>query len=300
MLANPNLVWQILQPLLTLFGAAYLIVPLVEWKRHIALQQSVIFKRVLSWSLIAPIFLIALLGGVPLLTLLVALVARQSMKEYIRLTHISAPYDRLLRESTIVTISMAAFWPSLFNVLPFIFLLALSIYPLLTQKIEGVLENTTKAMLGFVWIDWTLGHLPLLAQMDNGLLWLLIICLSVGLSDVGAGTLGMIFGRRKLAPLISPGKTWAGVVGNFIGAALGFGLMASLLPTRDAGLILLLIALVAIGSLWGDLIESLVKRACGVKDAGTLLPGFGGLLDRIDSLLVVVPLAYYAIRLVIA
>ncbi len=297
MLANTALLWSVLQPLFALLGAAYIIVPLVEWKRHIALHQSIIFKRVLSWSLIMLIFLLALLVGVPFVLVLFALIARQACKEYINLARLSAPDDFLLRESAAIAIMVAAIWPSVFYVLPLIFLLALTVRPLITQKIEGVVENSAKALLGFVWINWTLGHALLLARMADGLAWLLIVAVSVALSDVGAGTIGMLFGRRKLTPVISPGKTWAGVVGNFIGAALGFVLMFALIPQHHTTLIALLIIVIALGSLWGDLIESLVKRASGVKDAGTWLPGFGGILDRIDSLLIVLPLAHYVINL---
>jgi len=114
------------------------------------------------------------------------------------------------------------------------------------------------------------------------------------LSDVGAFCCGKLLGGPKLAPHLSPGKTWSGLLGNVLGAALALYLLSFVLPPFQLWQQLLLIAVIGLGSAWGDLLESLLKRQYGVKDAGELLPGFGGLLDRVDSLLFVAPLVYYA------
>jgi phosphatidate cytidylyltransferase len=113
----------------------------------------------------------------------------------------------------------------------------------------------------------------------------LALALATALSDVGAFTAGKLFGRHTphLAQRLSPSKTVAGLGGNLAGAALGVLLLQ---PQRP-----LLLLVVAIGAVWGDLLESLLKRSAGAKDAGSWLLGFGGLLDRLDSLLVVLPLA---------
>src|SRR5207248_313938 len=113
---------------------------------------------------------------------------------------------------------------------------------------------------------------------------------ATALSDVGAFTTGKLFGRYtpRLTKHLSPSKTVAGVLGNLLGAALGLALLA---PGA-----LILAPIVALGAVWGDLIESLLKRAAGAKDAGSWLPGFGGLLDRLDSLLVVLPLTFAALE----
>ena len=108
---------------------------------------------------------------------------------------------------------------------------------------------------------------------------------------------GRRFGRTPLAPQLSPTKTREGVVGNVLGAAVGLAPFAGLLmPDFGPLSLLVIVVLVAIGALWGDLFESAVKREAGVKDAARWLPGFGGILDRIDSLLLVVPLVYWALR----
>ena len=123
---------------------------------------------------------------------------------------------------------------------------------------------------------------------------LLAIGMAVALSDIGAFAVGETFGRHALAPRLSPNKTVEGVAGNVLGAYAGFGIMFFAIPGHLMGWpIAILPAIVGIGAVGGDLIESAVKRRYTVKDAGSWLPGFGGLLDRIDSLLLVVPLFYY-------
>ena len=105
---------------------------------------------------------------------------------------------------------------------------------------------------------------------------------------------GSRLGGRKLAPALSPNKTWAGAGGNLLGAAVGVALVAFALPVAGRlGWLIGLPLLIAGGAVWGDLLELAFKRAAGAKDAGTWLPGFGGLLDRLDSLIVVAPLVYY-------
>lgn len=133
-----------------------------------------------------------------------------------------------------------------------------------------------------------------LAAIDGGVT-LLITLVAVAFSDVAAFVLGSTFGKRAMAPRLSPNKTWAGVVGNFAGAAAGAGLVAWVMGV-SLSVAWPLFLLIAAGAVWGDLNESLLKRHRGVKDAGVLLPGFGGLLDRLDSLLVAAPLVLVAVH----
>ena len=122
---------------------------------------------------------------------------------------------------------------------------------------------------------------------------LLLLLLIVWSADIGAYFAGRALGRRKLAPQVSPGKSWEGAVGGLLAAlAVGLGTLHVLgaqgLAVPNLGplpLAAALVALVVVASIFGDLVESMLKRACGVKDSGGLLPGHGGVLDRIDSLL---------------
>ncbi|HEY8861750.1 MAG TPA: phosphatidate cytidylyltransferase [Candidatus Limnocylindria bacterium] len=119
--------------------------------------------------------------------------------------------------------------------------------------------------------------------------WLLLVIGATWAADVGAYAVGSLWGRRKIAPRVSPGKTWEGTFGGFGAAALAVLGIAALfgLGRPEAA-----VAAVTIGpaAFAGDLLESWTKRRAGVKDSGTLLPGHGGMLDRIDSLIAVAPL----------
>ncbi len=126
--------------------------------------------------------------------------------------------------------------------------------------------------------------------------WLLLaVLLVVWIADTAAYFSGRRFGRRKLAPHISPGKTWEGVIGALV-AVLIYGLVASLVLQPGATIYdrlaaLIFVAVLTILSIVGDLFESWIKREAGAKDSGNLLPGHGGVLDRIDSLTAALPFA---------
>jgi len=121
--------------------------------------------------------------------------------------------------------------------------------------------------------------------------WTLLALFIVWAADIGAYFSGRQFGHRKLAPTISPGKTWAGVYGAFVAGAIVAGVGGSMLGVTGAKLIGLLViaVLTVVASIVGDLLESLMKRHAAVKDSGNLFPGHGGLLDRLDSVFAALP-----------
>jgi len=135
--------------------------------------------------------------------------------------------------------------------------------------------------------------------MDNGMGWVFLVLSSTALSDVFAYVVGSNFGKHALASSISPGKTWEGAAGG-LAAAIVTSVFLSLLFKLPVNYWQMVLAGTIIGafSLVGDLVESLLKRNMKAKDAGRLLPGHGGVLDRIDSHLLIAPVAYYLIILV--
>lgn len=156
------------------------------------------------------------------------------------------------------------------------------------------------AILGLVMLP-AFGHATMILR-GAGIGVLLTAAVLVWAADIGAYFVGKAIGRRKLAPAISPGKSWEGAIGGWLLAmAIGLGLAAThaFAPTwfsvmgDRAGLVLvaILTTLLVAASVVGDLFESLLKRQVGMKDSSRLLPGHGGVLDRIDALLPVFPLA---------
>lgn len=164
---------------------------------------------------------------------------------------------------------------------------------------------------GPVYVGFLLTHIPLLAQIGDtgdlagygygyelGRSWLIFALLTTFATDSGAYFVGRLTGRHKMAPNLSPGKTWEGAAGG-LAAAVSIALLLSLLPPQYLNLGLdwwqpaLMGIAVGIAAQGGDLLESALKRFAGVKDAGALFPGHGGMLDRLDSLLLTLPLVYY-------
>jgi phosphatidate cytidylyltransferase len=146
-----------------------------------------------------------------------------------------------------------------------------------------------------------LGHYMLLTRrFDNGLRWFLVLLLGAFATDTGAYAVGRLFGQHKMAPRVSPAKTWEGAAGGLAGAVAAVWALIALLGLRGAPWQAALLGLaVGVAAEIGDLAESLMKRRLGTKDMSHLLPGHGGVLDRLDSLLFAGPVLYFFVRWVI-
>lgn len=159
---------------------------------------------------------------------------------------------------------------------------------------ERRLDRTSKQLLGFLYIAFFLGHFILMRQFPSGPVWVLFTLTAVFSGDTAAFYIGRAYGRKKLAPAISPGKTMEGgygAVGGSTAAAVLFrGVFFPEIPILHA--LALGLGVGIVGQL-GDLWESILKRSAQVKDSGTLIPGHGGLLDRFDSVLFSGPFVYY-------
>jgi len=173
-------------------------------------------------------------------------------------------------------------------VLPFLLtaMIALSLIMLVfLPKREGVFSGWVWMMGGILYVGWLLSLLVTL-RLEAGRDWVFLALFATFGSDTAAYFIGKAFGRHKLAPQISPGKTWEGAIAGVYG-----GIIISLLFTLDTplqlplgyGQAVLLGVLISIFGQLGDLVESLLKRNFGVKDSGSMMPGHGGLLDRMDS-----------------
>ena len=181
------------------------------------------------------------------------------------------------------------------------FLLTAAVVPpllwlLSRRQKEGAFTTWAWTIAGILYVGWLLSHLVALRGLDAGRNWVFFALFTTWASDTTAFFIGRKLGRHKLAPNISPGKTWEGATGGILGAIivsiLFFTATPFHLPLTYWQAIPLSI-LVSIFGQVGDLVESLLKRNMGVKDSGKLMPGHGGVLDRMDSIIFAGIVVYY-------
>lgn len=175
-------------------------------------------------------------------------------------------------------------------------LFALFLFYLLSyEQIQELAWDLAINTLGLMYIPLLLGHVVWLRYLTQGEWWILWLLLVICSGDTAAYYTGKAWGQKKLYPQVSPGKTWTGTFGG-LAASLGVGVVAGrwLLPEETVFSLALLAVVLGCLGLLGDLFESMLKRQAQVKDAGSLLPGHGGMLDRLDSILFAAPALVYA------
>jgi phosphatidate cytidylyltransferase len=170
------------------------------------------------------------------------------------------------------------------------------------RRREGAFLDLAWTLGGILYVGFLLSYYVSLRGLEDGRNWVFLAIAVTAASDTAAYLLGSLLGKHKLAPTISPGKTWEGTVAGFIGAiiaALFFTLPTPFQLPVSWGQAILLGFLVSLFGQLGDLAESLLKRSTGVKDSGKLLAGHGGLLDRMDSIVFAGVVVYYYVVWVI-
>lgn len=250
-------------------------------------------KRFIGWMIITPLFLVAtFVGGLPAAAILLIFFYRMAV-EYVRVVGVERPYAIYLYTLIPITFITAVFFPELYFTLPAASILLLTIVPILTGRIENLYLQLSFAGRGYLYLVWSVGHLILLRQL-GGVGLVMVVGVGVALSDAMQYTVGKLIGSHIISPEVNPRKAWEGLLGTFVGAGsavtlLSFALPAQFMVPHKIALPLI----IGLGAAWGDLISSLIKRAAGSKDWGDILPGHGGMLDRANSMVVVVPLVYY-------
>jgi len=186
-------------------------------------------------------------------------------------------------------------WELLFMVLVLLFLILMQFK---RRNNSGVIVDISTTLFGILYVSWFLSFLIKIRQLPMGAGLLLAVLLITKLGDIGAFFIGVRYGKTPLMPHISPKKSVEGAIGGLIFSILGAFAMRPVLNFDYLHLILLAVALNILGQL-GDLSESLIKRDCQVKDSGKLLPGMGGILDEVDSLLFTAPAFYFYMSVVL-
>lgn len=270
-------------------------------------------KRVLTAIvLIAIVFSLIFWGNQYALITFSALIACLAAFEYDGLTKAGGyPVPQWWMLPAIVLFFLMVDYRPLVAPLPmFSFLgLLLFVYAAFAGDLKQALPTAAIGSFGLIYIAYPLSLIPVFAQMENGIALLLFLMLTVWTGDTAALYVGRSFGKHKLAPRLSPGKTWEGAIASVLGSVLVAALLvladyvlsshgfAQLHISEPLWQTLILAALVNTAAQIGDLLESAIKRGVGVKDSGTLLPGHGGILDRIDALLVAAPVLMFLINL---
>jgi phosphatidate cytidylyltransferase len=269
-------------------------------------------KRILTAIvLIAAVFAIIFYGPLWLLAVAAALVAGLAAYEYRALARnfdVYVPLWWLLAATVVIfffTLRLPDFELPVLTLVTFI-LLAWSGF---RAKLDRVLPDTALGLFGLVYIVYPLTLIPLIKAHEDGTGLLIFLFLCVWSGDTAALYIGKNFGKHKLAPQLSPNKTIEGAIASVVGSLvfgmgvyyLGDYLMARGYTDLHIGIpawqMVLLAIILNLAAQLGDLLESAIKRGAGVKDSGTMLPGHGGILDRIDALLLAAPVLWYILLL---
>lgn len=257
--------------------------------------------RIVTGLILAIAWLLLLfMGPYSLFCLIIALVGGMALYEYL---HISSPKNEQKHILPVVLLGLfpiaaASFWGgtsiifSLFLALLILIIITVAAY----QDLDNSLFFITRLWFGIFYVGFCSAHLILLRSLEQGIYWLLVLTAVTVFSDTGAYYIGRAFGKKKLYPALSPGKTRAGAVGGIIGGMLGALVVATIFfEGLNLGAVALLGLVLSAVGIVGDLVESLIKRVSGVKDSGQILPGHGGILDRFDSLLLTAPVLYHVL-----
>lgn len=260
-------------------------------------ERSQLRQRLLSAAVFIPILLALIWVGNPWFCILVAAVALLGAIEFYRLaTHGG------WQPSVVLGVAFTLFFiadvyfaqPRATEILiPTAVALPL-LWLLLRSRGEKTLANWLWTVGGIFYIGWMLGHFIPLRELEQGRDWVILALFTTFAVDSGAYLIGRAWGRHLMVPKISPGKTWEGTFAGLIaGIAAAVALNAILGLPISYWQVSLLGFLIAAVAFVGDLVESMLKRKAGVKDAGRLIPGHGGILDRLDSVVFTVVLVYY-------
>ncbi len=260
-----------------------------------------VVKRIITGVLIGIVVGFVIWFGEPLFTALACLAAAIAAFEYfsiVKSEHIKPLTYFGIVFSVLLVLNAHSQWPF---TLPLLLALA-TVIPLVwmifRQNKDNSFINWSWTFTGIIYTGWLLSFYVSMRSLSQGMGWVFLVLACTALCDVFAYAVGSRIGKHALASSVSPGKTWEGSAGG-LAASIIFAVVVSLLFHLPLNYWQMIVAGVVIGifSQIGDLAESLLKRNMKAKDAGSLLPGHGGILDRIDSHLLIAPVAYYLILL---
>jgi phosphatidate cytidylyltransferase len=263
-----------------------------------------IWATYLGWLIMAPVLAIAILLGRAPVIILFTLLALVGMKEFARATGLyrdwwmtSAAYVGIIAVCVTALIKNPNTgqpgWYGLFMALPVYAITLLVLVPVVRNRVQGQLQLMALAIVGFMYLGWMFLHVAFLANGPRALGQGLYLVFAVEVNDVAAFTFGRTLGKSRKHPLrsvISPNKTWEGALGALAVSMVLPWVMRFSFPEFGPLQLVLTGLIVGVGGQLGDLSISVIKRDIGIKDMGAAIPGHGGVLDRIDSLIYTAPL----------
>lgn len=268
-------------------------------------KKSEIITRVNSWWVMVIIFLIATLINETTAIVFFALLSYLALKEYFTITPTRRTDRRIIFWAYLSIIGQYYFvaigWYGLFVIwIPVYMFLFLPFRQILIGQTDGFIENTAKVQWGMMLFVFSLSHMaqlltlqkPLSGEDILGIELLFFLVFITQSNDILQFLWGKSMGRRPIVPKISPNKTLEGLLGAMVSTALLALLMRFLTPF-DIYQALLVGALISLIGFMGDVVVSMIKRDVGIKDSSNLIPGHGGILDRVDSLTFTAPLFFH-------
>jgi len=269
------------------------------------MNEGAFLIRVLTSLVLVPVVLVLILFEPmrPAFSIVIACFAAVGLYEYyaiVRQRKIQPETIVGMVFGTLVALSGHTGNPMLVGLLLFVAITVAGMFHMFRPT--TTVESTGVSIFGIVYVGWLFAHVTLLrAEPEIGAGLAVLLLVTVALTDAGAYVCGKLLGRHKLAPTLSPKKTWEGSIGGGLlsigGASLLFVLSAHYAKLPDWSLphYMLTAACMSGISQLGDLMESAMKRSAGIKDSGVLFPGHGGVLDRCDGYLFAAPLLYYIV-----
>lgn len=266
-----------------------------------------VWKIYKGWLFIVPVVFFTIAAGREVTIVAVTVIAILGFKEFARATGLY--YDWWLTIAVYILITAMAVltllpdprlscrgWFGMFRNFPVFAVAFILTIPIVRNKTKGQLQSVALAILGFIYMGWMFFHLAFLANSSHPYGYLLFLIFAVQINDISAYICGKLFGKKKFRSEISPNKTWGGAIGAMGVSLLMPWLLGFSFSHFGAFQKVLAGLIIGVGGQMGDLSISIIKRDLGIKDMGAVIPGHGGVLDRIDSLIFTAPFYLHMIN----
>ncbi len=257
-----------------------------------------LWKRVVSSLVLLPLVVAVVWFGDPWISITVALFVLLGTLEFYRIAIITGWRPFVFLGTPLALLFILNVHCDDERTTPLL-ITAVIVLPLIRSLLYPVKRN---AMMNWTWtiggvfyVGWMMSHFILLRDMQEGRDWVFMVLFATFACDTSAYFIGRAFGKNKMAPVVSPGKTWEGALGGLGGTMLAVVIIAIITGLDEYGYLYIIPLgfLIGVFAQIGDLAESAIKRSAETKEASGLIPGHGGMLDRLDSLIFTVILVYY-------